>query len=812
MLSFRGYTSDDPVLASRLRAIIALAAFACGLVIARNAGELPSVAPLLAAIICAFVAAFASSSLSRSALVLAVLLSGLGVGVSRWHESPTNSVSGLVKSGSIITADLRVLSDPFATRNGHAFEAKVVALHDDRSVHDASGGVSVRISNPTAPQVRAGDLAKVTAIFEAVDSPRNPGEFDRRHRAAEDGHAGILRLRTPASIETRPAHDLYAAALRLRADMKARVDRAVELASGSPQDSARLALLAALFTGERRGEHEEVQQLFLDTGLAHALSISGFHIAVLTALLGVLLTFAGERGMPMFLVIVILLMAYLAVVVPSAPVHRSVAMVVIVGLVEWSGRRYDRVTILIWIALGLLILKPSDLWNLGYQLSVGLTVLLMWCAQTAKERMFTATLKGLLPRPIAVSDVVTSAITASMSTGILCAAASMPLILHHTGRITPFAALASIIVSPLIVILLVVGYLALMVGACVPALAQLFAGSIALIADSVLACTRLFDSLPGATMTAPSLNLAWTVVATATVIVVLTVRMKAMRALAATSVVIAWAVFGTADASTLPRDVLLRIDCLDVGSGTCMVIRSRDETMMFDCGSMRHADARTIIRAMNAIGVTRIPVAIVSHPDADHFGLLPRVMEEIPVDQVVVSERFISHPDSQAVADCIKRIESRRIPIRTLSAGEFFGFGEFSVRVISPDSGATFRHDNDHSLVLEFSHPSLQRPALLLTGDVQDDAIASLKTLSVKSPLIVEAPHHGSARPIAIEWLRELRPDIVMQSTDASRLRDPRWDPVREYSHWFSTAASGAIRFELLRDARVQVTETRFEP
>ncbi|MFN7337529.1 MAG: hypothetical protein ACK5SZ_00120, partial [bacterium] len=79
-------------------------------------------------------------------------------------------------------------------------------------------------------------------------------------------------------------------------------------------------------------------------------------------------------------------------------------------------------------------------------------------------------------------------------------------------------------------------------------------------------------------------------------------------------------------------------------------------------------------------------------------------------------------------------------------------------------------------------------------------------------PLIVEAPHHGSARPIAIEWLRELRPDIVMQSTDASRLRDPRWDPVREYSHWFSTAASGALRFELLRDATVQVTETRFEP
>jgi len=82
----------------------------------------------------------------------------------------------------------------------------------------------------------------------------------------------------------------------------------------------------------------------------------------------------------------------------------------------------------------------------------------------------------------------------------------------------------------------------------------------------------------------------------------------------------------------------------------------------------------------------------------------------------------------------------------------------------------------------------------------------------VRSPIIVEAPHHGSSRPVAINWLRELRPTIVMQSTDASRLDDPRWDAVREVSTWFSTAASGALSFELKRDARVEITETRFEP
>ena len=812
MLSFRGYTSDDPVLAARVRALIALAAFASGLVIARRIVDVPSFAPFCASLACAALAIFVSSPLSRVALLIAVICSGIGVGVSRWHESPRDSIATLVASGSLITADLRVIADPVKTRSGHSFEAEVIAIHDDRDSYAASGGVSVRISHTSIPAVRAGDLVQVTARFESIDSPRNPGEFDRRYRAAEDRHAGQLLLRSPSSIVTRTERDLYGTLLRFRADLKSRVDAAVELAAGSPPDSQRLALFSALFTGDRRGDHEEVQRRFLDTGLAHALSISGFHIAVLTALLGVLLTFAGERGMPMFLVLVIVLLAYLSVVVPSAPVNRSIAMVVVVGCVEWSGRRYDRVTLLIWIAFGLLIVSPSDLWNLGYQLSVGLTVLLMWCAQSAKERMFGSTLRGLMPRPLTLWDIVNNAITASIASGILCAAASMPIILHHTGRITPLAALASIVISPLIVVLLLLGYIALILGACVPLFARLLAEPLAWIADLVLACTRLFDAIPGSTMTAPSLTAAWTLAATVTAIVVLTVRMRKWRATAAIAGIIAWAIFGTADTSKLPRDVLLRVDCLDVGSGTCMILRSGDAAMMFDCGSMRHADARTILRSMNAIGVTRIPVAVISHPDADHFGLLAQVIRYIPVEQVVVSERFLAQADSPLVSDCVQHLSAAKIPLRTLDAGDSFEFGEVVVRVISPDANAQFRQDNDHSLVLEFSHPSLSRPALLLTGDIQDDAIKVIQSRIVRSPIIVEAPHHGSSRPVAINWLRELRPTIVMQSTDASRLDDPRWDAVREVSTWFSTAASGALSFELKRDARVEITETRFEP
>lgn len=761
---------------------------------------------LIVAAMVSILSTVAPVRLARPLLAIAVLCFGTGYGILRWHESSSDRNGFEIDPGSIIRVDARMLSDPETTSSGHSFRIAATTLDPERKALDVSGILIVRVSHPIAPRLRAGDMARVTGVFEPIRGPRNPGESDRRFRAAEQEIIGTLSLNHPALLDVTPAFDLRARLLRARADLKARAQGVIAHISGSNTNPERHALLSALLTGERRGDHREVQRVFQDTGLAHALSISGFHIAVLAALLTALLTFFGERGMPMFVLIAAILLAYMAIVVPSAPVTRSILLVLIVGVVEWSGRRYDRITLLLWIAFALLIITPSDLWNLGYQLSVGLTILLMWCGESARDRMFGCKLKGLKPTPWTVSQLLARGTATAIASSVLCAAVSMPLILHHTGRITPLAAIASVVISPLVVLLLVFGYITLLIGMCFPSVAPACSAPMGVIADLSLNCASIFDSIPGSAIDAPAMSLMWTVVATGFAIAWITRPIRFARAALAFGILGIWALFGAAETTGIRSDVALRVDALDVGSGTCMILRSGDDTLMFDCGSMRHSDARTILNACRTLGVSELPLVIVSHPDSDHFGFLPQITDSIPVGCVVVSPRFLEQDEDSAAANCARALEASNIPVRILTSGDSFNFGELRVNVLSPDEDATFRHDNDHSLVLEFNHDSFDRPILLLTGDVQDDAIQALRPRVSTSPIIMEAPHHGSARQSAIDWLHGLEPEVILQSTDASRLDDPRWSEVRASAAWHSTASSGAISVEFTRDGQVLIS------
>jgi beta-lactamase superfamily II metal-dependent hydrolase len=65
---------------------------------------------------------------------------------------------------------------------------------------------------------------------------------------------------------------------------------------------------------------------------------------------------------------------------------------------------------------------------------------------------------------------------------------------------------------------------------------------------------------------------------------------------------------------------------------------------------------------------------------------------------------------------------------------------------------------------------------------------------------ILEAPHHGSAREPAFEFVARLNPAVVLQSTGSSRAGDARWDSVRQGRRWHNTATDGAAWAEIWRD------------
>ena len=145
------------------------------------------------------------------------------------------------------------------------------------------------------------------------------------------------------------------------------------------------------------------------------------------------------------------------------------------------------------------------------------------------------------------------------------------------------------------------------------------------------------------------------------------------------------------------------------------------------------------------------------------------------------------------------------VEVRTLCAGDSVLVGSLRAEILWPPRGFAAERSNDDSIVVRLRVPTTggERVAMLF-GDLEP---AGMRALREREPGlradVAEAPHHGSARPEAIAFVRSLDARVVLQSTGPSRLGDERWDGAKAGREWWITARDGAIATRILRDGSI---------
>src|SRR5205823_4667612 len=94
--------------------------------------------------------------------------------------------------------------------------------------------------------------------------------------------------------------------------------------------------------------------------------------------------------------VAVLVALYMLVLPAQAPILRAGILVLVLLIADASGRRYDRATLLGWIALALLIIRPLDAWSLGFQLSFGIVAALLLLGDTVHHRLWGVPILGLV--------------------------------------------------------------------------------------------------------------------------------------------------------------------------------------------------------------------------------------------------------------------------------------------------------------------------------------------------------------------------------------------------------------------------------
>ncbi|MBL8877125.1 MAG: ComEC/Rec2 family competence protein [Phycisphaerae bacterium] len=653
-----GHTKTrSPVHDARSRAACALFSFSLGIFASWEGPEAGFDLPLTPLALFLVAAALASitlvlpirppfarrTSLSASLLFLAIATFALGWGHARLREAPAPNLSSLVADTAELSVfRVTILENPRTNSDRSAWTclARVRAIVNDAGSTPISQSAWLTVRSATPP--RPGDRLVARASFRPIEPPRNPGDFDLRRWAIDRGVAGSLFIPSPAFLrpDESPAGTLESilnACRRTVGSLRSRASDTVDRLAGDASPDAR-ELLRGLLLGENPPSPSHGLSSFYQLGLAHILSISGFHLVVFAGAALAALRIWGDLGQLEPVLVALAILFFLLIVPAGSPLVRAATILLVLLGAELFGRRYDRLTLLCWTAVALLLLRPSELWSLGFQLSFGLTAALLALAPKLSLRLFPPPL-GIRPQSHWLFSRARHALTALFVTGLLCWTLSAPWIASNIGIFNPLAILTGIVLTPIIVVALWLGYAALLLGLAFPPITAVLARPIGLVTDFSVSTSGWFDSLPIAIVRLPALSQAWALCATVLLAFwFASARLRLPRFAFAAALLALWAALEITFARRLPPGVEARIYFLDVAPADCTLIRTPTFTAMINAGTNSpRAQGRDLAQVARHLGAWKLDTLILDATNPHALLGAPQVIRTLRPVQLIIA-------------------------------------------------------------------------------------------------------------------------------------------------------------------------------
>jgi len=301
--------------------------------------------------------------------------------------------------------------------------------------------VRLRPNDPARPE--PGDRVAVRALIRPPSAPAYPGAWDFQRAAFFEGVGGSGFALGPVEVTGR---DGVAPPLSgLRAGIEARVMQALPGGVG--------AIAAALLTGGQSAIPPNDMQAMRDSGLAHLLSVSGVHIAIVMGLMFALVRgglalwpgFALRFGTKPYAALAALAAGgfYMVLTGSQVPMQRSFAMAALVTLGLLVGRRALSPRVLAFAAVAVLLLNPAALIGPSFQMSFAAVLGLIAGWEAARPWLA----RGNAPRPIWQRAGLL--VLGSVATSVIAGLATTPFGLHHFGRLQLYGVAANAVAVPL---------------------------------------------------------------------------------------------------------------------------------------------------------------------------------------------------------------------------------------------------------------------------------------------------------------------------------------------------------------------------
>lgn len=601
-------------------------------------------------------------------------------------------------------------------------------------------------------RLTAGQKLELVGRLGRFRPPDNPGEFDFAAKARNLGT--LVWMSVPGVDGVTP----LTARLRWYARLGWRIRAAGRQHLLACGDARSGHLLNALVTGERHPALRSLNRTMVRVGIAHFLSISGLHLGVFLGFVYFLCRLFALGPRRSAAVVLVVLCAYIVLAVPRAPLLRSAVMAAALCIATISQRRYTALNALAAAAICLLAVDPLQLFAPGFQLSFAIVGGLILLHRRMRSLLFGRWLsrRGLMvfrDRDRLRRWLYHRAAGFFIDAVTLCLAAyvvSAPLVAYHFGRFCPYAAVASLVLLPLVLAVLIPGYVSMALAWPMPNLSHAIGRLAASAADTMAEAVGWIGDIPGAGFELRPVGVLWLLMCYGAILLVLAWRRLPHGRVWAVGAILLVATATAYTQRSAPAPGAAELHLLAVGEGQCAILHTPNgSTYILDAGTRSGFDAyQQVMKPF--FRARRLPAArtaIVSHANTDHFNALLGMLRDRGLAEVYLNDYFgedLTGRDAQAadreLLGLLAERKARVIRIRAPARIDLDDRTKVEVLWPKPEKNKDLSV-NDTSLVLRIT---CDNRSVLLTGDIEQlpQSILTDRGSAIRADVLV-MPHHG---------------------------------------------------------------------
>ena len=306
----------------------------------------------------------------RHGLMLHTFLTSVSIGIFivalRSPIADKNHYTQVLSPDQYYLLHARVIEQTAKTDFGTTFKIKIISADHQKVNGEMLCFFPSKISTNIIKAIEPNNELVFIAECKPINPPKNPYQFDYKTYMERKGIYWRAYVQSVGHIEKNNKHrDIKSHIEYLRNYLATTIDKHFNNESAS--------VLKTLLLGKRNDLDEELYQNYVDAGAVHILAISGLHVGIITSILlfflqkipNTLLSYRLTR----YLILSIGLWAFALIAGSSASVLRATLMFNLIGfslLIRDKGGRFDS---LMLSMLFLLLINPSYLYDVGFQLS-----------------------------------------------------------------------------------------------------------------------------------------------------------------------------------------------------------------------------------------------------------------------------------------------------------------------------------------------------------------------------------------------------------------------------------------------------------